>query len=167
MSPHSVSVLRVQNEDFPDAATKHLSDARVLHVARRHDGACYLLGYVLECCLKAVRLHDHAWQATSRSHDPNLLISARNQMSSKKFGHRLEALLTTTIGPIGARYLPSLPTTASIVYGSTLSSVLKWSEVQRYQPPDPNARTVAASWIEWAEFTYDHTIVQMQLDGVI
>ena len=167
MSPYNVSALRVQQEDYPDAATKHLGDARALHVAQRHDGACYLLGYVIECCLKAVRLHDHAWQAASRAHDPNLLVAARNQMSSKTFGHKLEALLITTIGPMGARYLPSLPPNASIVYGSTLSSILKWSEVQRYHPPDPNARAIAASWLEWAELTYDHTVIQMTLDGVI
>lgn len=86
-----------------------------------------------------------------------------------KFKHKLEAILATTLGPIGDRYFPSLPPSASIIYGWTDSthSILKWSEVQRYRPPDPNARAIATGWMEWAEFTYDHTILQMQLDGVI
>ena len=155
---NTMSALRVLNEDFPEAATKHLSDAQALHVAQRDDGACYLLGYVVECCLKAVRLHDHAWRPTSRSHDAAALSAARNQMASRSFGHNLLALVTTAVGTIGARYLPDLPANASIY---------DWKETRRYQPSDPNALTAATSWMLWARVVYDATIVEMQLDGVL
>ncbi|HEX4423214.1 MAG TPA: hypothetical protein VH165_35120 [Kofleriaceae bacterium] len=153
-----MSALRVQNEDFPEAATKHLNDAQALHAAQRADGACYLLGYVVECCLKSVRLHDHAWRSATHRHDAGALSIARNQMASRLFGHNLLALLSTTIGTEGARYLPDLPPDASIY---------QWKETRRYQPLDPNAETAATSWMSWARFVYDATIVQMQLDGVL
>lgn len=158
MSVPRMSTLRVQNDDFADAATKHLNDADALHTAQRNDGACYLLGYVVECCLKAVRLHDHAWRAGSHSHDAQALTAARDQMKSRMFGHNLQALVTTTVGTVGARYLPDLPSTASI-YG--------WMETRRYQTPDPHAVITATSWMSWARFVYEATIVQMQLDGVL
>ena len=41
-------------DDYPDAARKHLEDAKVLLAGSRPDGAAYLAGYVVECALKTV-----------------------------------------------------------------------------------------------------------------
>jgi hypothetical protein len=62
------------------------------------------------------------------------------------------------VGAVGARYLPDLPSSASIY---------NWRETRRYQPSDPNAEMAAASWMSWAELVYSATILQMQLDGVL
>lgn len=54
-----MSRLRLPNgDDHPEAAGKRLSDARVLLPAGRADGAAYLAGYVVECSLKSVLLHE-------------------------------------------------------------------------------------------------------------
>jgi hypothetical protein len=154
-----MSVLRVADEDYPDAATRHLGDAKALCAAFRHDGASYLLGYVVECCLKSVRLHDQAWQPALLAHDPQALSTARKaMMNSKLFGHKLYALMATAIGTTGARYLPDLPPSASIY---------KWSEARRYQRADPQAEDTADAWLHWASYVYDATIVQMTLDGAL
>jgi len=153
-----MSVLRVQNDDFPDAAARHFGDATALCAARRYDGACYLLGYVVECCLKAIRLHDHAWRPASLNHDPQALIAARNQMAGRAFGHGLQALVTVAIGGTGGRYLPDIPPNASIY---------NWSSIRRYQPVDLDAEARATSWMHWATHVYETTIVQMTLDGVL
>jgi hypothetical protein len=158
-----MSALQAHNsDDFPDAATKHLGDARALHAARRHDGACYLLGYVVECSLKAVYLHDRAWESSTRTHNKALLLAAHHQVSHKPLGHDLSALLAVSVGPEGARYLPDLPPP-----GPGAATILTWKETLRYRSPAPDADIRAASWSAWAEFVHDHTVIQMQLDGVL
>lgn len=158
-----MSTLQAQNQDdYPDAATKHLGDARALVAALRHDGACYLLGYVVECSLKAVFVHDQAWQAGARVHDTALINLAYQVVSRQRpYGHNLAALLAATVGPEGARYLSDLQIWLN---GAT---VLQWRETLRYRSPTPDAALRAGSWIHWAELVYDATVVQMQLDGVL
>ena len=41
------------DDNYAQAAAKHLKDASALLAAARWDGACYLAGYVVECTLKA------------------------------------------------------------------------------------------------------------------
>ncbi|HSN99958.1 MAG TPA: hypothetical protein VLS89_16800 [Candidatus Nanopelagicales bacterium] len=51
-----MSNLAYQGDDHPEAAAKHLDDAKALLAAMRYDGAGYLAGYVLECSLKTIVL---------------------------------------------------------------------------------------------------------------
>jgi len=157
-----MSALQAHNDDdFPAAATKHLGDARVLHHSRRHDGACYLLGYVVECSLKAVYLHDRAWDSATRTHNKAKIRAAHKEVSHRPLGHVLSALLAVNVGPEGARYLPDLP------LGPGGAAILEWKETIRYRSPDPSAAHRADSWSAWAELVHDHTVIQMQLDGVL
>jgi len=51
--------------------------------------------------------------------------------------------------------------------GSGGATILTWKETRRYRSPAPDAEIHAASWSAWAELVHDHTVIQMQLDGVL
>jgi hypothetical protein len=54
-----MSRLRTPNgDDHPEAAHKQLLDAQSLLGQQRADGAAYLSGYVVECALKSLWLHE-------------------------------------------------------------------------------------------------------------
>jgi hypothetical protein len=161
-----VSALKINDDDYPEAAEKHVRDSVALHEAHRHDGACYLAGYVVECCLKAVLLHDKAWRHTpAPHHDASALASERNKISKRPFGHDLVALMLGTIGAVGARYMPDIPKDASILSSPAMGG--GWTETIRYRAPHPQAEARAKSWLEWAKHVYESTIVEMRLDGVL
>jgi hypothetical protein len=48
-------------DDHPDAAHKHLLDAEALLTQQRADGAAYSSGYVVECALKSLWLHEKVY----------------------------------------------------------------------------------------------------------
>lgn len=151
-----MSRLVVGTDDHPEAARKHADDARALKDARRYDGAAYLAGYVVECALKSVLLHDRSYDPITGKADPAKLAAWHKQLSSRPFGHDLAAILTATVGSEGARYLPPLHVQASIVR--------EWKETMRYWAPSvPEEK--AAAFLDWAEVAVQ-SVVQMQLDGV-
>src|SRR4051812_31003088 len=104
-----------QGDDHPDAAGKHLQDAKVLLIAGRADGAAYLSGYVVECSLKSLWLFElgepiggpQPWRRGS-AHD---LASLRAQVAS------LAVSATARI----ARYL------GSTINGATNTILDAWS----------------------------------------
>jgi hypothetical protein len=153
-----MSKLRVQNDDHPEAAGKHLGDAAVLLNASRYDGAGYLSGYVVECALKAVILHDNSFDPHAGSHDTAKLAAWHQKLSKKPFGHDLKNLAAATIGVEGARYLPDLPMNAA---------VLEWRETLRYMSPGDVTEPRARAYHEWAGMAYEHAIIAMRSDGVI
>jgi len=62
-----VSRLKQANDDYPEAAGKHLQDASVLQNGGRSDGVAYLSGYVVECAMKTLIQVETG--RGSRSHD--------------------------------------------------------------------------------------------------
>jgi hypothetical protein len=70
-----MSRLAKDEDDHPEAARKHLDDARVLRRAERLDGAAYHSGYVVECALKAVLLHDRSFDAATGTTNPEQLAT--------------------------------------------------------------------------------------------
>lgn len=154
---HRMSRLAVGPDDHPEAARKHIDDAFVLRAAGRHDGVAYHAGYVLECSLKAVLLHDRSYDPATGAANPALLAQWRRALSRRPFGHDLQQLLTAAVGPEGARYLPIVPPTASI---------LDWTETLRYRATGAITESAAHSYLSWAELAID-SVLQMMLDGVV
>lgn len=153
----AVSRLAVGNDDHPEAARKHLDDARVLSEARRYDSAAYHAGYVVECSLKAVLLHDRSYDSTTAATDTAKLNLWAKTLSRKPFGHDLARLLAETVGPEGARYLPLLDAGASI---------LDWTETMRYWASGVVGDAKAQAFLSWAELAAQ-AVIQMTLDGVV
>ncbi|MBI4669640.1 MAG: hypothetical protein HY747_10755, partial [Elusimicrobia bacterium] len=146
------SRLRQSNgDDHPEAAGKHLADAGILQTAGRHDGAAYLAGYVVECCLKTV-----------------VLIEIGMPIWNSRKGHDLrflsvEALRLAVIpGARTARYAP-FQTIGHPIYDATVG----WRETLRYREPGYVLAGNAQSWLDEAKMVFQKTIVSMRLDGVI
>jgi hypothetical protein len=53
-APMTSRIRQANGDDYPQAAMKHLEDAKSLLGANRVDGAAYLAGYVVECSLKSL-----------------------------------------------------------------------------------------------------------------
>ncbi len=146
-------------EDYPEAAKKHLEDATALACTQRHDGCSYLAGYVVECSLRSVFLHEESWDPTARQHIPRKLHAA---LDRRPVSHDLQDLLmelkrvTAAATALSAKYVPPPPVTM----------VPRWSASLRYRAPHVTARDSQAMLAE-AKRVYDHTIGQMRLDGVL
>ncbi len=134
-------------DDHPEAAGKHLADAGVLKKARRHDGAGYLAGYVVECCLKAI-VQLETGQAL-RGHD---LCSLR---------HRVDRA-SAMVGSRTARYVS---TTA--MRNLAKASIMAWHPGLRYRAPGSVTSGDAKTWVMEARAVYNATVVALRLDGVI
>lgn len=141
-----MSKLRQSNgDDYPEAARKHLGNAQVLLRALHFDGAAYLAGYVVECCLKMlVQLETNA---AVRSHDLSRL------------DHTV-AVLAAQAGP---------RTTSIYAAISTITrsgSILGWDPQMRYRGPLAS-QADAESWLDAAIEVYAHTVGALFLDGKI
>jgi hypothetical protein len=132
-------------DDFPEAADKLVDDSRELHRGNRHDGAAYLAGYVVECCLKTILLLE---RQTSWGHLAHLTrqISAMGLVA----GSRTAKYISSPV----VRQLPTSP-------------VMNWEQSMRYRGPGFVSPSAAADWVRDAKAVYDATIVEMRLDGVI
>lgn len=143
-----MSRLRLANgDDHPAAAGKHLSDAAVLLLAGRADGAAYLAGYVVECALKSISILEIG--IAKRTHSLNDL--GREAL-------RLAALP----GARSARYVPRI-THRHALYDPASG----WRETLRYREPGAVAPADAGSWLAEARAVYESTVVPMRLDGVV
>lgn len=152
-----MSLLCVGDDDHPEAALKHFEDAKVLIGAGRPDGAAYHAGYVVECSLKTIILHDRCYDPASSSRDRAILERWHKDLSRKPYGHDLEMLLGAVVGGDGARYMPPLHQASSIVRD--------WTETMRYRAPTLN-NDIANAFLAWAELAV-HAVVRMKLDGVL
>jgi len=157
-----MSRLRVGDDDHADAAGKHWEDVKVLADASppRHDGAGYLSGYVVECTLKAVILHDKSYDPAFGTHDAAALRRWHATLSRRPYGHNLLQLAAELVGPEGARYMPDLP------HAAPRASIFDWAETLRYCPPGAITEGRALSYREWAGSAYE-SILRMRADGVI
>jgi len=153
-----MSRLLVGKDDHPEAARKHFDDARVLSDASRLDGAAYHAGYVVECSLKAIVLHDRSYEPATGKTDSAELAAWHKTLCGRKFGHDLAVILAASVGPEGARYFPPLHGRASVV--------TDWTETMRYWAPGEVREPQVSAFLNWAEVAVG-SVVQMQLDGVI
>ena len=133
-------------DDYPEAARKHLDDARALLNAGRYDGAGYHAGYVIECALKTLLL---VGNKPVRGHD----LSALSQHAIK---------LATAGSPQTARYIPNpLP---RLAYATPPHG---WKETMRYRAPGDLTGSIAQSWLAESKRIYRATVAAMRKDGVI
>lgn len=139
-------------DDHPEAARKHLLDAQTLLGQKRPDGAAYLSGYVVECALKSLWLHETnipmgnqmPW---GRKHDLNFLA---NRVSA----------FATVAGSKTARYYKKATSSVSS------SHIAAWRPEMRYRPATMTTGD-AMAWCQIADNVFQETVAQMQLDGVL
>lgn len=139
-------------EDYPDAARKHYTDARVLMNRRRYDGAAYLAGYVVECILKTIIQVDRA-----------------NNAPILNYGHDLRKLSNEAL------HLATLPSskTARYVTGRSLTTLpyadppAGWKEILRYRHEGTIPKATAASWVAEAKRLYTLVIGGLRKDGEV
>jgi len=142
-----------QGDDHPDAALKHLLDAQVLLGQKRADGAAYLSGYVVECALKSLWLHETGVPSAGsnpwgrKGHDLNLLASN-------------VAALASVAGTKTARYFKSATS------GVLSTAIAPWRPEMRYRSP-AMSQGDAQTWCDIADAVFQETIAQMRLDGVL
>ena len=142
-------------DDHPAAAGKHLGDAQTLLGASHNDGAAYLAGYVAECSLKALLLHEKGTPSAGaplpwKSRDGHDLANLQSDA----------ATLACVAGAKTARYLG--PT----VKGLTSLALAAWNPEMRYRAPSM-APADATSWLANAESVYHETVGTMIKDGVL
>jgi HEPN domain-containing protein len=158
-----MSPLAYQGDDYPEASKKHLADATVLSGGGRHDGSAYHAGYVVECALKSVLLHEASWDDRARVHDRKKL--AREQARLRDEVGHLPGNLLDEVARVYAvatsqskRYLPNL---------SKQAAIREWRPSLRYQPSGEVAPVQAQAMLKEALDTYTRTVRQMYLDGVL
>jgi len=132
-------------DDHPDAAEKHLLDARALLDQQRPDGAAYLSGYVVECALKSLHvletgqvLKGHGFPSLVAQ--VNALAAVAGAKTAKYLGHATGGVLTSAIGG--------------------------WTPKMRYRAP-AMALADAENWHVCAQKVFEETVHQMRLDGVL
>jgi hypothetical protein len=141
-----MSSLRQGNgDDHPDAASKHLADARALLMAGRFDGAAYLSGYVVECALKSL-LHVETG-AAPREHELVILSNAVTD-ACLVAGARTAKYVTNPVRAVPA------------------AGIAAWRATLRYHSPS-KTHGDAQAWIDEADQVYSDTVAAMILDGVI
>ena len=142
-----MSHLRQANgDDYPEAAGKHMQDSGLLLSDRRHDGAAYLAGYVVECALKTL-IQLETGQAR-RSHDLVGLCDV------------LDTLAAQASSRTGKLYLG-----AQVRLRAT-SILNDWVPEQRYRGPAVSSAE-AATWHREAADAYGRIIGQLNLAGMI
>jgi hypothetical protein len=110
----------INGDDHPEAAHKHLLDAQILLGQQRADGAAYLSGYVVECALKSLWLHETGVPSAGpnprgqKGHNLNLLASN-------------VAALASVAGAKTARYFKSATS------GVLSTAIASWRPEMRYQ----------------------------------
>jgi len=146
-------LLASNGDDHPEAAHKHLLDAQALLGQQRADGAGYLSGYVVECALKSLWLHETG-------------VPPGNSMPWGKKGHDLNDLATrvnavaTVAGAKTARYYKQATSSVSS------SAIATWRPEMRYRSATMTVGD-AGLWCQIAADVFQETVAQMRLDGVL
>ena len=148
-----MSRLRRNGDDHPEAAHKHLLDAQTLLGQRRADGAAYLSGYVVECALKSLWLHETGIPMGSpmpwgKKHDISFLAK---QVSA----------LAAVAGAKTARYFKQATSSVSS------SAIAVWKPEMRYWAEKTMTYGDAMAWCQIADNVFQETVAQMRLDGVL
>lgn len=155
--PDKMSKLKLPNDDdYPDAAGKHLDDSIALFDADRYDGAGYLAGYVLECSFKAVVMLEERGGLPSIPPLPVRVRSMKHDIDKLSS----EALrLAVATSKHASQYMPNVKKTNPVY--------TQWSEVIRYRSPSFVSDTMALEWIDEATNVYTSTVAKMRLMGVV
>jgi hypothetical protein len=147
-----MSKLRTRTgDDHPEAAQKHLLDSQALLSQHRPDGAAYLSGYVVECALKSLWLHQTGIPSLGpmpwgkRGHDLNHLVSHAATLAS---------VAGSKIAPYYKQAMRSLAT----------SAIAAWKPEMRYQAPQMAAGD-AEAWHKIADQVFQETVALMWLNG--
>lgn len=133
-------------EDYPEAAKKHLRDAKELFQRNRYDGAAYLSGYVAECTLKTI---------------------IQVESGSAPFIHKLSSLKGEAL------LLAAAPSAKTARYAlpkghwRLLSKGNGWNTIIRYYAAGSFSQTKSKEWINEADLIYSSVIVPMRLNGEI
>ena len=144
-------IRQANGDDHPEAAGKNLTDAQALESQNRHDGAGYLAGYVVECCLKTVVLIEQGartWNGRT-GHDLRFLSANALRFAS------IASAKTAKYAPFGNAGHP--------IYDPNVG----WRETLRYREQGAVPAATAQAWIAEAYFVFQKTVAQMRLDGVI
>ncbi len=137
-------------EDYPDAARKHYTDARILMNRRRYDGAAYLAGYAVECILKTI-IQMNQPSGVPMIHDINTL--SRDALR-----------LATMPSSRTARYVPKGSSFTSLPYGNPPAG---WKETLRYHFEGAIPKTTASAWVAEAKRLYEHVLWGLIKDGKV
>jgi hypothetical protein len=149
---------RKGRDDYPDAATKHLADAEALDRAGRPDGCFYVAGYVVECALKSVLLHEESWDSGTKTHVAKKLNAALDRLQTPNHDLlRLLAEITAMATARTAKYVPK---------STAIANVGRWKPSVRYRGPSVPAAD-SKRVLDEAKLVYSTTIKQMILDGVL
>jgi HEPN domain-containing protein len=147
-----MSSLRTANgDDHPEAARKHLLDAQVLLGQQRADGAAYLSGYVVECALKSLWLHETG------------LPMGRMPWGTKHAIGFLASHVGSFANVAGAKTSRYYKQATSSVAASAIAG---WGPGMRYRP-ETMTHGDAQTWLQIAQNVFQETVAQMQLDGVL
>lgn len=139
-------------EDYPDAARKHITDARALMNRRRYDGAAYLAGYVVECILKTIIQVDRGTNSP--------ILEFRHDLN------RLSGEALRLAGLPSSRTAPYLPRGAftSLLYANPPSG---WKETLRYHYEGRIPKTTASVWLAEAKRLYVYVLGRLREAGEV
>lgn len=140
-------------DDHPEAAHKHLLDAQTLLGQQRADGAAYLSGYVVECALKSLWLHEMG-------------APTGNAMPLGKKGHDLNHLASQVTGLATVAEAKTAKYFKTATSGVSSSAIAAWKPEMRYRPATMTSGD-AQVWCQIADDVYQETVAQMRLDGVL
>lgn len=137
------------SESFPQAAARHLHDAKILLNEERWDNAVYLAGYVVECSFKVLVT----------------VYLSEDIEEIKTYGHDLKKLQGKAMNRLRLMYPVldmQLPT--SRIQGTILS---RNHPERRYAKSGLWNKTEAKDAVERAEQIYQEIIPKLILDGII
>ena len=147
-----MSILALTNgDDHPEAAQKHLLDAQALLAQQRPDGAAYLSGYVVECALKSLWLHERGVASGPPTGSPGHDLA------------HLESQVATFASVAGAKTARYFKTATA---GVSQGAIASWTPSMRYRSATMTLAD-ARAWYAIASDVFRETIAQMRLDGVL
>lgn len=134
------------SESFPQAAARHLHDAKILLDKQRWDNAVYLAGYVVECGFKVLVE----------------VYIPEGKTAVKKYGHDLTELQ----GKAMDRLLLIYPVLMQLPASRTMGTVLdQYHPERRYYKSGIWNQTEAKEAVNRAEEIYQEIIPKLVLDG--
>lgn len=133
-------------ESFPQAASRHLQDAKILLDKQRWDNAVYLAGYVVECSFKVLVE----------------IYIPEGKKAVKKYGHDLTELQGTAMDRLRLMY----PVLMQLPSDRTMGTVLDQNHPERrYYKSGIWNQTQAGEAVNRAEEIYQEIIPKLVLDG--
>ncbi|MFM6753904.1 MAG: HEPN domain-containing protein [Dolichospermum sp.] len=136
------------SESFPQAAARHLHDAKILLDKQRWDNAVYLAGYVVECSFKVLVE----------------VYIPEGKTAVKKYGHDLTELQGKAMDRLGLIYPVLMQLPASRTMGTVLD---QYHPERRYYKSGIWNQTQAEEAVNKAEEIYQQIIIKLVLDGKI